>query len=110
MGEKREPSTKFLSLIRAMNRLPEVTWDRCCPSEEHSYCSVFGWIAREDGRFDFIVLFTYEGTIWFNTSSARYSREFGERLFGTAEGHRDCQRVEDVFGDLVERKVKGGAG
>jgi hypothetical protein len=68
--------------------------------------TAFGWIDREDGRSDFVVVYIdHHGAAGFATSSAKYSREFSERLFGTSEGHRDCERIEDVFGDLVPNKV-----
>jgi hypothetical protein len=87
-----------------LNKLPEVRWDRCVRRMER--VTAFGWIDREDGRSDFVVVYIdHHGAAGFATSSAKYSREFSERLFGTSEGHRDCERIEDVFGDLVPNKV-----
>ena len=106
-------------LAAKMNLLPEVAWDRWGGWYEYPgdqgimVASVFGWIARDDGRSDFMVLsgFWAEGAglyhLSFNTSSARYSREFSERL--GMDDHRDCRRVEDDFGSLVERKVEVAA-
>lgn len=87
-----------------MNALPEVTWDRCTGVGTPSG-SVFGWIERPDGRHDFIVIGWLRGVSWFTTSSAEHSREFARRLSGTDEHHRDCERVELVFGGDVTHKV-----
>jgi hypothetical protein len=94
-------------IAAAMNALPEVKWDRCTRSPER--CVAFGWISRgEDPRSDFVVLTFAPDTVAMTTSSARYSREFARRLFGEASAltHRDCERVADVFGDLVLHKVQ----
>lgn len=100
-----------------MNRLDEVEWDRCSFGESEG--TAFGWIAREDGRADFVVLdfswgettgFDGETVPWFavgtNTSSAVWSALIAERILGPENSHRDCERVEDVLGDLVVRKVE----
>lgn len=88
----------------AMNLLDMVTWDRCVVSES-SGCA-YGWIARDDGRSDFVLLRWDGDTIGYTTSSAMHSREIGRRLGCSGETHRDCERVEDVFGALVERAVR----
>jgi hypothetical protein len=107
-----------LDLAELMNRFPEVVWDRWggwyeYPGEGPAIyaASPFGWIARDDEHFDFFVLtafWTLEEGIYHtsqNTSSARFSKEFAERL-GNADAHRECRRVEDDFGNLVERKAE----
>jgi hypothetical protein len=45
-------------------------------------------------------------SVGFSTSSAKHSRSIAERLNGPSAEHRDCDRVEQVFGPLVERKVE----
>lgn len=105
------------AMAERMNRLPYVRWDRCSFGDREG--SVFGWIDREDGRADFVALdFQWgdtqdlygESVAWFavgtNTSSARYSREIGQAIVGSTETHRDCERVEDVFGSLVHSCVE----
>lgn len=95
-----------------MNRLPFVTWDRCVEYEHGVNAddfSAFGWIQRDDGNYDYVEL------IWpslddpevcgYSTSSAAYSEKIADILFGGHEGHQSCERVEHVFGDLVERRV-----
>lgn len=87
-----------------LNKLPEVRWDRCVRRMENM--TAFGWIDREDGRADFVVVYIDHGGPWaYATSSAEFSRSISERLFGITEGHRDCERIEDVFGDLVPNKI-----
>jgi hypothetical protein len=91
-------------LAEIMNQLTEVKWDRCTGVGGRAG-SVFGWIERPDGRADFIVVGWLGGKVWYTTSSAEFSREFSRRLVGTDKDHRDCERVEDVFGGDVTRKV-----
>ncbi len=88
-----------------MNKLPEVRWDRCTVRDPGYVASAFGWIDRPDGRSDFVLVFFGE-RFGFVTSSAEYTREISKRLLGTDEGHRDCQRIEDVMGDLVGNKCQ----
>jgi hypothetical protein len=90
-------------IARIMNALPEVTWDRCTGDEING--SVFGWINRDDGRADFVLL--QWSPEWFRstTSSAEYSLSISERLFGSTTGHRPCRRVEHVYGELVKNKI-----
>jgi hypothetical protein len=103
-----ETRLEAFELARLMNLLPEVVWDRCVLGDDRGV--VYGWIAREeDARHDFAMLqYDETGRLYFTTSSAKHSREFSRRLSGEEGGpdtHRDCERVEDVFGGLVARKV-----
>jgi hypothetical protein len=86
-----------------LNLFPEVEWDRMAGAEDWRWGGAFGWIARDDGRSDFLVVQWQtldDGEVywWNTTSSARYSHDFAERLRGEDHGHQDCQRVEDVLG------------
>ncbi len=105
-------------LAKRMNQLPMVSWDRWGGFDdfgdgERSAASAFGWIERGDGRSDFVLLLIYvretadgiweEEMLWENTSSPSYSKEISEIL--ELDGHNDCRRIEDDFGDLVERKI-----
>lgn len=92
-------------IARVCNRLPFVTWDRLINHGEMS--SIYGWIPRDDGRFDFVVIefqFAGDREPYWITSSARNSAAIAE-LLGQGGSHNPCQRVEDVFGSLIERKV-----
>lgn len=85
-----------------LNLLPEVTWDRY--SGEEDSIDVFGWIKRDDGRSDFVVLGIKHGEAeYFETSSAKYSKEFATRLEFT---HSDCKRVEDNFPNVKSVKLQ----
>lgn len=96
-----------------LNRLPFVRWDRYVESDGDF--AVFGWIDREDGRSDFVLVLwetadPLPGAPCYWTSSAARSKEIGELLYGGIEGfdpdsHVDCARVEDDFGGLVENAV-----
>lgn len=91
-----------------LNLFPEVRWDRCLHpgGEDDAEFVAYGWIDRDDGRSDFLLIRTRGEGVGFTTSSAALSRDFGRRLHGTVEHHVDCERVEDVFGLLVANKVE----
>lgn len=82
---------------------PEVQWDRF----GRDYA--FGWITRDDGKFDFALL-VYEAysdeaiKVSIISSSAKYSQEFGKRL--GAKDHQDCKRIEDYFDIKNSIKLK----
>jgi hypothetical protein len=102
-----------------MNRLDEVgvTWDRCVLHDASGIA--YGWISRDDGRSDFVTLeFQWGDTTgldgktvqWFSTgnttSSAKHSARISELLVGAGSKHKDCERVRDVFGALVNRSIE----
>lgn len=99
------------AIAAVLNRLPFVRWDRLVDapttSGDHHVTSVYGWIARADCRSDFVLLefASWDDTPGFATSSAERSAEIAELLYGAGGPHYPCQRVEDVFGDLVANKV-----
>lgn len=81
-------------IVISLNLFPEVAWDRWA-GEPKGRMSVFGWIARQDGKFDFMRLVLWRGQpMEFTTSSARYSAEFSQRL---SFSHADCKRVVHHF-------------
>jgi hypothetical protein len=89
------------SISATLAAFPEVKWDRMVSWAEGT--EVYGWVAREDGRSDFVLLaFDFKGplTIGITTSSAEHSETFYTRLFGTLAGHVHCERVADVLGEL----------
>ncbi len=86
-----------LPVVETLNKLPEVTWDRFA-GDGIDHLSVFGWIARDDGRHDYaMVMIDKEGPWLISTSSARHSADFSERLGMGGGGHTGCRRVEDYF-------------
>ncbi len=92
-----------------LNRCPEIRWDRLVEQgdDDEPVLVVYGWIARDDGRSDFVVFkITHDPQVGFVTSSARYSAAIADRLYGDHDDHDDCQRVEEFFGDLVVNAVR----
>jgi hypothetical protein len=84
-------------VVRTMNSLGTlVSWDRCVVREDGGVA--YGWIAREDGRSDFLCLYWGPGGFGQTNSSALHSRRISEILFGAASDHRDCQTIDQVFG------------
>ena len=102
--------SKLEQFATKMNLFPEVTWDRCTVRPRAFW--TFGWIDRDDGHHDYMefVAESDEGEEGIrcgcSTSSAHYSAEFSRRLHGEDAEHYDCERVEDIFGDLVARKIE----
>lgn len=92
-----------------MNYLWFVRWDRAIPGD--GFVDVYGWIDRDDGRSDFVLLTFWDehppGTppSW-STSSARYSAEIATIINGRTDTHNGCRRVGDVFGDRVLNQVR----
>lgn len=86
---------KYITTI--LEKLDFVMWDRWLPWSEG--VEIYGWIDREDAYKDFIILHIYndDNSIEYSTSSAKYSTKIHEILYGKAEGHIDCIRVEGNF-------------
>lgn len=88
-----------------LNRIPYVEWDRTVRYDDGvEQATVYGWIRRGDGRADFVhVLFYQDGGALVSTSSVEHSLDIAEAL--GVEGHTDCERVENVYGDLVANAI-----
>lgn len=90
------------------NQFPFVTWDRFVewPDWKDGLgVTVSGWIEREDQYKDYMVLdFFDDGTVEYMTSSAKYSQEIWNMLYGInlASKHTDCKRVEDHFKGIIK--------
>ncbi len=88
-----------LPVAATLNLLPEVTWDRF--SGDDGNIGVFGWIYRQDGRADYVMVMIDNGGPWlFSTSSAKYSATFAARLGMDGDGHTHCRRIEDHFPEV----------
>jgi hypothetical protein len=98
-------------IVATLNRVSFVEWDRlvrgpAANDPEAWYVTVYGWIGRDDGRSDFVLI---EFSSWapepyFLTSSAARSHDIAAAIYGTQEGHAgDCERVEVVFPDVVRK-------
>jgi hypothetical protein len=87
-------------------RVDFVRWDRFVVFQ--NMIRIYGWIDREDGRADFVLLdlFLYPGPsveASVMSSSAERSRDLSALLRESdAEPHIDCERVEDHFGTLAD--------
>lgn len=80
---------KMQAQTTTFDLFPEVEWDRWAglPNEYN----IFGWIQRDDGWKDFLVLEIIDNEITdFCTSSAKYSKEFSKRLLFP---HYECNKV-----------------
>lgn len=94
-----------------LNRLPFVAWDRCirgtveADGETFTFCDVYGWITRRDGQRDYVKIdfVGWSEVPGVSTSSAKHSAEIARLCNGANAPHFDCERVAEVFGDLVER-------
>ncbi|MCX6216524.1 hypothetical protein [Spirosoma sp.] len=102
MTTTNKPDRKLI-VIEAMDELSmniPIQWDRYTKTDD-GYYVVYGWIARSDGQRDFIMLAMWEtdkiDDIFFTTSSAKYSRRILEVLFGSAEDHNDCRKIDDLL-------------
>ena len=77
-------------------------WDRYTLNDcdDGQFTRVYGWIEREDDYKDFVVLdFLHwnREVLFIATSSPEHSERIMEILYGDADGHYECQRVEDRF-------------
>jgi hypothetical protein len=81
-----------------------VEWDRYGVRDEGDDGFIFGWIRRDDGFRDFVVV-----RFWINwdhgdakffcsydTSSKRYSKEIGITLGGNLAGYAQCRSVREI--------------
>ena len=96
-------------LTDLMMKLPFVQWDRYVEHLEEAQQAVFyGWIARDDGKFDFVLVSYYSkyhpfwaDCISYSTSSKRYSPELSRILLGREERPEAvCKRIEYDFPDV----------
>jgi len=85
-----------MNVERILNLFPEVAWDRFTDDPAINALGVFGWLPRPDGQRDFVYIRFQAGYIrLIVTSSAKYSKDFSQRLGFTT--HMDCKRVSDYF-------------
>lgn len=87
---------------RELEKLPFVEWDRYTLNrcDKGQFTRVYGWIERGDEYKDFVVLdFLHwsREAVFICTSSAECSERIQEILYGDADDHVECQRVENRF-------------
>lgn len=86
-------------ITSVLKTLSFVNWDRFTQPTESEY-HFYGWIERDkDSNKDFVVISIVDDTVWFITSSKKYSNEISQILNGKNDNsiHAPCQRVEDHF-------------
>ncbi len=80
-----------------------VKWDRYAIREEQGGGFIFGWIERDDGFYDFIVVnFQLSGgtlLLGYNTSSKKYSKEIIKRLGGKDDNYLECRSAGEIVMD-----------
>ena len=87
--------------LNVLSRAVGVEWDRT--SGPASAFNVFGWIRREDGGRDFVVVgFEYSEVSGYATSSARHSLLIGRLLYGSADywNHYPCVPVSGEYPEV----------
>jgi len=81
-----------------------VKWDRYGFREYDGF--IFGWINRDDGQLDFVVVRfwidwrsggTFHST--YDTSSKKYSREIGKRLGSPVSIYSECRSASEILPD-----------
>lgn len=95
---------EIIEVMNAISQVAFVRWDRCVARPDGGV--VYGWIARMDGRHDFVCLFWGPGGFGQTNSSALYSRRISKVLYGHDLDHSDCQTIESVFGDAVTHRAR----
>ena len=93
---------------KTLNLLPEVTWDRWAGElGDKNGVGVFGWIARDDGKSDFVYLRIDNDGVWLvATSSEKHSADFLRRLgLKKTQRHQPCKRVEHYFQNVKAVKL-----
>lgn len=94
---------------KTLDSLPFVRWDRYVDYDVEFLgkgAQFYGWIDRDDGKHDFIILAFipqegYDNDLfhYFVTSSKTYDPQIAKILYGT-DPTEPCQRIEWVFPDL----------
>lgn len=71
---------------------PSIKWDRYI--DDDNYFVYYGWIPRDDGKFDFLAIYFNENAalneVGFITSSAKYSESFSTMTGGI---HTACKKI-----------------
>lgn len=77
-----------------------VEWDRYRIRDETEGGYIFGWIKRDEGNYDFVVLNfqKVDDTIIvsYNTSSKKYSKEIGDRLGCKDNTYAECRPAGEI--------------
>lgn len=90
--------TSHEEIKKHLLKLPFVQWDRY--AEVDSIQAYYGWIDRDDQYKDFVALFFENCTVWYLSSSAKYTHQIGISLGMSDDSHADCKRIEHLFPDI----------
>ncbi len=89
-----------IDLLKKLNDSIPVEWDRFTKTEDNYYV-VYGWIKRHDGERDFLMIGLWANDppedVFYTTSSAKYSMEISRVLYGSADDHNPCRKIEEIF-------------
>ena len=100
------PSSRLAVQIarKLSDTIRAITWDRYTQTDE-GFFVVYGWIGRTDGQRDFLVVMLWEydkpEDVFYTTSSAKYSEEVSRVLYGTADGHNACRKIDELFAGVL---------
>jgi hypothetical protein len=91
----KDQKSQILKIAKKFAEISPVVWDRVI--EIDGCLTVYGWIARNDRKKDFLLLEIdpmqdYGFQFW--TSSAKYSKVFSE---GLGLDHSPCQKFGEYF-------------
>lgn len=86
-----------------------VKWDRYAIKDDIGGGFLFGWIKRDDGKYDFVVInFQMNNGVLmlgYNTSSKKYSQEILKRLKGNLKSYAECRSAGEIIldeGSLID--------
>lgn len=93
-----------IDIVEKLKIAIPVEWDRY--TNDDGYYIVYGWILRTDGQRDFLMIAMWETdppeAVFYTTSSAKYSRKIAEVIYGSADDHNDCRKIDDLFHPLTQ--------
>jgi len=91
--------TPVVTVRLSLEAMAFVEWDRAAKTDD-GRAYFYGWIAREDGRRDFVVVeYALDTGLpgWWLTSSAKYSLTLHKLLDPPDVGHEDCLTITQVM-------------
>lgn len=91
-----------VQLIHKLKQAIPVEWDRFTVTNDKFYV-VYGWIARSDGQRDFVMIQMWDTDnddpedVFYTTSSAKFSPEISRVLYGSANDHNPCRKIDELL-------------
>jgi len=86
----------IIALLQHIKTSIPVEWDRY--TDGNGFYNIYGWISRSDGQRDFLLLQFQDDLkdINFVTSSAKYSKQICDLLYGEFNIHVPCKKIEEL--------------